>query len=110
HRHAATGRILDHYLHTAYPAALLLDPARDPLPLSPPRAGVTPEKLSDHDQAAAWFTAQRPVLLPAVAHAAATGFDTHTWQLTWTLATFLDRRGHWRDQVAIGLTAMGAAQ
>jgi tetratricopeptide (TPR) repeat protein len=109
-RHTATGRVLDHYLHTAHPADRLLHPAVDPVPLAPPRAGVTPEQLSDHAQALGWLTAHRPVLLAAVAHAAATGFDTHTWQLAWTLATFLNRRGHWHDWVAVGRAAVGAAQ
>jgi len=109
-RHTATGRVLDHYLHTAYPADRLLYPTRDPVPLAPPRAGITPEQLSDPAQALDWFLAQRPVLLAAVAHAAATGFDTHTWQLAWTLATFLDRRALWHDWVAVGRAAVAAAQ
>jgi tetratricopeptide (TPR) repeat protein len=109
-RHTAIGRILDHYLHTAHPANRLLNPARDPLPLDPPRAGVTPESFSDYAQAWGWFTAERPVLLAAVETAAATGFDTHTWQLAWTLSNFLQRRGHWHDWVAIGRAAVGAAQ
>jgi len=109
-RLTATGRILDHYLHTAHHAAQLLNLARDPVPLAPPRAGVTPERLSDHAQAWGWLTAQRPVLLAAVAHAAATGFDTHTWQLARTLWTFLDRRGHWHDWVAVARAAVAAAQ
>src|SRR6266545_4743776 len=109
-RHTATGRVLDHYLHTAHSAARLLYPTRDPVPLAAPRAGVTPEQLGDHAQAWGWFTAQRPVLLAAVVHAAATGFDTHTSQLAWTLATFLRRRGHWHDWVVVGRAAVGAAQ
>ena len=40
------------------------------------------------------------MLLAAVDQAAATGFDTHTWQLAWTLDDFLDRRGHWHDLAA----------
>ncbi|HZO69839.1 MAG TPA: tetratricopeptide repeat protein [Kribbellaceae bacterium] len=109
-RHTATGRILDHYLHTAYPAARLLDPNRDPVPLALARAGVTPEQMSDHAQALGWFAAQRQVLLAAVTRAAATGFDTHTWQLASTLVTFLYRRGDWHDQVAVGRAAVAAAQ
>jgi tetratricopeptide (TPR) repeat protein len=108
-RNAATGRMLDHYLHTAYPAARLLYPARDPIPLAPPRAAVTPEQLDDPEHALDWFNAERPVLLAAVGHAATTGFDTHTWQLARTLATFLDRRGHWHDLVAVGREAVAAA-
>lgn len=36
-RAAATGRLIDHYLHTAYAADLLLNPARDPIPCRWPR-------------------------------------------------------------------------
>lgn len=80
-RLAAIGRIPDHYLHTACSAARLLDP----VPLALPRAGVTPQQLSDHAQALDWFTVEHQVLLAAVAHAAAGGLDTHMWQLTWIL-------------------------
>ena len=38
------------------------------------------------------------------------GFDTHTWQLGWTLAEFLDRRGHWHDLEAVGNAALAAAR
>jgi hypothetical protein len=40
----ALGRALDHYLHTAYTAMLLLNPPRDPLALSQPGPGVTPDR------------------------------------------------------------------
>jgi DNA-binding SARP family transcriptional activator len=108
-RHAATHRLLDHYLHTAHTADGLMDPIRDPIALNPPRPGVTPEHVTDHQQALAWFTIEYPALLSAVDHAAATGFDTHTWQLAWTLWTFLLRRGHWHDWVATGRAAVAAA-
>jgi tetratricopeptide (TPR) repeat protein len=108
-RHAAIHRVLDHYLHTAYTADRLLDPARDMLALTPPQPAVTPEHPADRAQALAWFTAERPVLVAAVDHAAATGFDTHTWQLAWALWDFLDRRGHWHDWAATGGAAVAAA-
>jgi hypothetical protein len=101
-RQQATGRILDHYLHTAHAADRLLDPSRDPIPLSPPRTGVTPQRLADHTQAMGWFTTEHLVLMATVARAAATGFVTHTWQLASTPQTFLNRRGHWHDQVTMG--------
>jgi Domain of unknown function (DUF4062)/NB-ARC domain len=109
-RHNATHRILDHYLHTAYTAERLLNPARDPITLSSPQTGVAPEQLVDHRQALDWFTTERPVLLATVDHAATTGWDTHAGQLTWTLTTFLGRRGHWHDQVVAGRAAVAAAQ
>src|SRR5262249_17390060 len=83
-RHTATVRALDHYLHTAYTADRLLYPTRDPLPLTPPSPGATPQRPADYQQALDWFTVEHPVLLAAIDQAAATGFDTHTWQLTWT--------------------------
>jgi tetratricopeptide (TPR) repeat protein len=107
-RRAATHRVLDHYLHTAHTAALLLDPIRDPITLTGPQPGVTPEHPVDYQQALAWFTAEHAVLLAAVDHGAATGFDTHTWQLAWSLCSFLDRRGHWRDWAATSRTAVAA--
>jgi tetratricopeptide (TPR) repeat protein len=108
-RHSATHRMLDHYLHTAHTAAGLLDPARDPITLAPPAPGFTPQHPANYQQALGWFTAERAALLAAVEHAAATGFDTHTWQLAWTLDTFLDRHGHWHDQAATGRAAVDAA-
>jgi tetratricopeptide (TPR) repeat protein/transcriptional regulator with XRE-family HTH domain len=108
-RQAASHRTLDHYLHTAHTAVLLLSPTRDPLVLPPPQLGATPEHPATHDQAMAWFTAEHAVLLAAAEHAAAKGFDTHTWQLAWTLYDFLDRRGLWHDWAAIGRVGVAAA-
>src|SRR5262249_7073709 len=108
-RLAATRRVLDHYLHTAYTAGRLLHPTREPITLSPPAYGVTPQHPADHQQALDWFTVERPVILAVVEHAAATGFDTHTWPLAWTLRIFLDRRGHWHDWAATGRAAVTAA-
>ncbi len=108
-RHTATRRLLDHYLHTAHAAEHMLYPARDAICLAPPHIGSTPERPADHRQALAWFTAEISVLPAAIDHAAATGFDTHTWQLAWTLMTFLDRWRHWHDWVATGSAAVAAA-
>jgi tetratricopeptide (TPR) repeat protein len=95
---AATHRLLDHYLHRAYAATVRLEPYRS-MALVDAGPGVTPERPGDYAHALAWFTAERTVLLAAVDHAAATGFDRHAWQLFWTMTVFLDRQGHWRDWV-----------
>ena len=108
-RHCAH-RILDHYLHTAHAAYRLLSPAADPITLSAPQPGVTTEQLTGYQQALDWFTTEHRVLLAAVDHAATAGFDIHAWQLTRTLAPFLDRRGHWHDWAAAGRAAVAAAQ
>jgi DNA-binding SARP family transcriptional activator/tetratricopeptide (TPR) repeat protein len=106
----AVQRLLDHYLHTAHAAALLVDPHRSPITLAPPRPGVTPEPLTTQDQAMSWFAAERLVLLAAIRHAADAGSDTHVWQLGWSLATFLDLQGRWHDRVATQEIALDTAR
>ncbi|WP_237747060.1 ATP-binding protein [Micromonospora lupini] len=109
-RRAAIRRGLDHYLHTAHAAALLLQPGRDPVTLAAAPPGVAPEEITDHAQALAWFTVEYPVLLAAVAHARRAGFDGHAWQLAWTLVDFLQRRGRWPDLAVAQRTALAGAR
>ncbi len=108
-RDDAVRQVLDHYLHTAHAAAGQLHAHRDPITLPAARPGVTPERPATPDQALAWFTTEHPVLLAAIDRAAELGFDRHTWQLAWTLTTFLDRHGHWNDWVATQRAALAAA-
>ena len=109
-RHAATQRVLDHYLHTAHAADQLLYPYRQPLALDPPAPGVTPVALSAPEQALAWFTAEHPVLLAAVELAAGSRFDTLTWQLAWEITAFLNYQGHWNDWAASQHTVLRVAR
>jgi tetratricopeptide (TPR) repeat protein len=108
-RRMAICRMLDHYLRTAETAALRMNPLRDPVTTAPPRPGVTCEEVASYQQALAWFTAERPVLLATIAQAPAS-FDTYTTQLASALTTFLDKRGHWQDQEAVQVTALAAAR
>ncbi|MGC4773488.1 AfsR/SARP family transcriptional regulator [Micromonospora sp. DT44] len=108
-RHAAATRVLDYYLHTAHTGERLLYPTRHPINLTPADPQVIPRPLADGRQAMRWFSTERLVLLATVEHAAATGFDAHAWQLSWTLNTFFLRRGHWHDLVTAGRTAVTAA-
>ncbi|MFI7593574.1 ATP-binding protein [Micromonospora sp. NPDC049359] len=110
HRRSATARLLDHYLHTAHAGDRLLYSTRHPIDLIPADPQVSPHLLTDDRQAMHWFSVERLVLLAAIEHAATTGFDAHAWQLTWTLRTFLLRRGHWHDLAAAGRTAVAAAR
>ena len=96
-RRAATGRMLGHYLHTAYAASAFLAPVRRPITLAALPPGVTPEHVADTGQALAWFEAEDRVLMGVMARAADAGFDTHAWQLTWALWRFLDQKGRWHD-------------
>jgi len=108
-RRYAQHRMLDHYLHTADTAALLLDPSRDPVVTTPPATGTLLEPMLDQRQAMSWFATEYPVLLAATGRSAVTGFDRHCWQLAWAMSTHFARQGHWHSWLATYRTALAAA-
>ena len=108
-RRQATGRALDHYLHTAAHAARLLAPAMEPVILALPRRGAGAGRPADHGQAMAWYQAEHQVLLAVIALAAGSGFDSHAWQLPWAITPFLQARGHWQEWAATQRIALAAA-
>jgi tetratricopeptide (TPR) repeat protein/transcriptional regulator with XRE-family HTH domain len=108
-REAASGRVLDHYLHTAAHAAQLLNPSHEPVVLATPGPGAAPGQPAGHRQALAWFEDEHEVLLAVVTFAAQSGYDVHAWQLAWALAPFLQTRGHWQEWAATQQTALAAA-
>ena len=105
----ALERLIDHYRQTGRAASMFMDPLRDAIAPEPPRAGVTPERITDHAQSMAWFTAERAVIVGLVHETAARGLDEYPPQLAWTLETFFDRRGHWHELIAMEETALAAA-
>jgi DNA-binding SARP family transcriptional activator/tetratricopeptide (TPR) repeat protein len=109
-RDLARQRVLDHYLHTAYAATMLLHPYRSPITVAPARSGAVPQDLTDPEQAQAWFTAEHAVLVTGIAYAADAGCDTHAWQLAWTLEEFLFRSGQWREWADTQQLALAAAR
>lgn len=118
-RDAAVRRMFDYYLHTAYAAGRLLDPARDAITLSACRDAITLpacddavplENLQDRDSARAWLTRERQVLLAACKHAADSGFHDHVWRLAWVLTTVFDRQGHWHNRETAQRAAVDAAE
>jgi tetratricopeptide (TPR) repeat protein len=108
-RDAATARMLDHYLHTGYAAARLLQPARDPIAVDPPVPGTVPEPLADERAAMSWFEAEHRALIAAVGHAFTAGQDARGWNIAWTLDDYLSYRGHWDDQRAVQTAALAAS-
>ncbi len=108
-RRAAVHRVLDHYLHTAMAASSRFSPFRARLQLADPQPGVLPADMTDKEQAMAWFDAEVAVLLALIAYAEANDFDSHAWQIPWTLGPFFNRRGRWQDYIATQQTALAAA-
>ena len=102
--------MLDHYLHTAHAATLLLNPPNDRLALADPQPGTCVDELADDEQAWQWFTTERPVFPVAIDRAADAGFHTHAWQLAWSVASFCVRTGHWTQMVTTQLVAIDAAE
>jgi tetratricopeptide (TPR) repeat protein len=105
----ATRRMLDYYLHSAYRAAMLLQPTREPVTPPAPLDGVTPHRCADAAEALSWFDLEYPSMITACDTAADRTFDTHAQLLPWTLVTYLDRRGRWQEQVATQRLALAAA-
>jgi DNA-binding SARP family transcriptional activator/tetratricopeptide (TPR) repeat protein len=107
-REPALTRLLDHHLHSAYNADRLLRPNRDPIVPEPPAAGVRPAEPTDHAAALAWFDAERTALPALVTLAADSGRDRQAWQLAWSMADFVHRRGYWHDWVTVQRAAVTA--
>jgi DNA-binding SARP family transcriptional activator len=109
-RLAAVDRAVNHYLHTAYPAARALLPILEPVTLHAPPPGVTPERLGTEHHALTWFTAEHAVLLAVTRDAAERGLDQRAAQLARAMSDFLHRQGHWYDLAAIQRIALAAAR
>ncbi|WP_433616306.1 BTAD domain-containing putative transcriptional regulator [Dactylosporangium sp. CA-139114] len=108
-RDAALARLLDHLVHTAYPATLLLDANQTPTPIDPPAPAVTPDPVEVRAQALAWFDAERAVLLAAVERAGA-GHPSHAWQLACSCVVYLERTGRWPEKLAVLATGLDAVR
>jgi DNA-binding SARP family transcriptional activator/tetratricopeptide (TPR) repeat protein len=107
---AAIHRVLDHYVHTAHTAAMLLQPRRAPLELAPPVPGVTTDALLDQDSAFLWFQSRHHELVAVIDQAGRMGFQSHAWQLAWTLADFYQRQARWHDWLTTQQMGLEAAQ
>jgi transcriptional regulator with XRE-family HTH domain/tetratricopeptide (TPR) repeat protein len=105
-----TRRLLDHYLHTAHRAHVVLYPGRELIALPPAAAGVTAETFGGKAAALAWLEAENQVLLKVVPLAASAGFAPHAWQLPVVLWTYHNVCGHWYDGARLHRTALLAAQ
>jgi tetratricopeptide (TPR) repeat protein/transcriptional regulator with XRE-family HTH domain len=110
-RAAATGRLLDYYLHSALAAGQHLpagDPYADPLPPARPPECAPP--ISTPGQATTWLEAERANLQAAVGYAAASGRPRHAMLIPAAMAGFLGTRGYWDQALAVTHTALAAAR
>jgi tetratricopeptide (TPR) repeat protein len=106
----ALKRMLDHYLHTAHEAALLLYPRWEPITPNPQEDNVTVEEFEDYAAASAWYQAEHHVVMGLTNLAATRGFHIHAWQLSSLLMEYLDQRGEWHGLTSVQQIALSAAQ
>ncbi len=108
---AATGRLLDYYLHTALAAdqyfVIRASTYRRPRPGNPP--GPAPD-LSTLGRAAAWLEAERANLHAVADDAAARGHSRHAVAIPAAMGGFLAARGHWDQSAALHQSALAAAR
>jgi DNA-binding SARP family transcriptional activator/tetratricopeptide (TPR) repeat protein len=111
HRAAATGRLLDYYLHTALAAAQRLPTWTVDAGLVPPsRPPQCAPPLSTPGQAAAWLEAERANLHAATVYAAASGRLEHAMLIPAAMHDFLYAGGHWDQELALHQIALAAAR
>ncbi|MEV6285636.1 BTAD domain-containing putative transcriptional regulator [Kribbella sp. NPDC051770] len=108
-RHDALVRALNHTLHTARGAAVLLNPGRRPLQELPLLDDVTVRPIEDREAAWAWFATAAPVIGTCQRLAAEAGLDEYVGQLAWTLNTYLLRSGQWVEMLGVYEQALAAA-
>lgn len=88
-------RLLDHLLHSAQAADQVLYPVvATPIEPAPAQPGVVADAFDDREQAAAWAARELQVVWAAQRQAEVLGgFDTHVWQLAWTIVdAFIDHQ------------------
>lgn len=109
-RRAALVRMHDHFLCTAHNASSVLDPFRELIALPASTTDVARLRFDDRADATAWLRSERYVLRAAVAHAAAHGFDEHTWRTVYALDVYFNRLGYWHDLVEMNGAALRSAE
>jgi tetratricopeptide (TPR) repeat protein len=109
-RDAALHRMLDHFLHSAHATTCLLYPREDRIAVEPVTDGALAIQVADCETALGWLTTEHPVLTALITQAHEAGFHTHVWKLAWTVSDFLQRQGHWTEQVATQLMALDATR
>ncbi|MFI7231212.1 ATP-binding protein [Nonomuraea angiospora] len=109
-RRAAACRVVEHYLHTAYEAAVRLYVPAEWLEAPEPAApGVRAEHLAEHRQALAWFQAEHAVLTAVLRQAMADGLYAQIVQLVSAFQFWLLRRGHRQEHLDCLHVALEAA-
>jgi DNA-binding SARP family transcriptional activator len=108
-REAALHRLLDHYLHSAHTATRLLYPWEAKIAIEPVVQGTVPIAIPDSAAALGWLIAEHAAVTALVARSSAALLHRQTWKLAWAISDFLQRRGHWAEQLTVQNLALSSA-
>jgi tetratricopeptide (TPR) repeat protein/transcriptional regulator with XRE-family HTH domain len=104
---AATGRLLDYYLHTARAADRHISSGTAPGNGGPQIPPAYAPDLATLDQAAAWLETELPTLHAAAVHAAARGWALYAVQIPAAMEEFLFAHGRMYQAVALRRIVQG---
>jgi DNA-binding SARP family transcriptional activator/Tfp pilus assembly protein PilF len=110
-RDAATGRLLDYYLHTALAAGAHIPPWRiTSISLPPTRPLDCAPSTATQAQASAWLEDERANLHAAVGYAAGTARTQHAMAIPVAITSFLQQGDYWDQDRTLLQTALAAAR
>jgi tetratricopeptide (TPR) repeat protein/transcriptional regulator with XRE-family HTH domain len=108
---AASGRLLDYYLHTAVTASHHIAPRPNADGRPPPcRPSAWAPQLHTAQQATGWLETESPNLHAATDYAAVHGPPLHAIQIPAAMAGFLLAQGRWDQAIALHQTALTMAR
>jgi hypothetical protein len=103
-------RLVNFYTYTALAGDRLITPNRERIGVGEPPQGCQPEALVNTTSATNWFDTEYWGLRGAQTVAMEQGWYELPWLITWALTGFHRRRGHPRDDLAVCLTGLAAAE
>jgi DNA-binding SARP family transcriptional activator/tetratricopeptide (TPR) repeat protein len=108
---ATTLRLVDHFLRSAWRAAVLFQPTRLAVfSFVDEVEGVTVAPLDSLDDALNWLSVELDTLCAIADGAGALGYDKYVWQVVWCIHEYLFRQGHWARWVQVGQAAVASAE
>lgn len=108
-RDPAERRLYEYLTIRAVDAACVLSPTRV-LPGVSDRRPASDPGLPTESEATEWFAAEWETVVSLVGQAPPGRYDAYVWRLAWALDHYLDRRGSWRELLALYEAGLAAAQ
>ncbi|WP_051767263.1 AfsR/SARP family transcriptional regulator [Streptomyces sp. NRRL S-37] len=105
----ASRRILDHYLHGSYNAAISCGFGASRIDLPPASTGSIPPAFTNRAEAISWFDKEWPHIAVVVSHAAQSDKEYPTWQIISSLHDLLQLRRPMTEVIRIATLVRDSA-